>query len=195
VPKTSKGSARRERILEVARHVLAEEGVDGFVLRGIAERAGVALGNLQYYFPTRVDLLDAVVRAELDGDLRAMDDAAAGAGASDLDDVLARIVRSLLLRWTGASHSIYLSAGAIALHDADTAAVVDAVWGAFYGAIETAVRAADPTAAATEVRLRGAMITALLDGASLQRLSAVDLDPDDLVERICQQVVAIARGS
>jgi AcrR family transcriptional regulator len=195
VPETSKGSARRERILDVARHVLAEEGVDGFVLRGIAERAGVALGNLQYYFPTRVDLLAAVVGAELDGDLRAIDDAAAGDGASGPEDVLAQIVRSLLLRWTGASHSIYLSAGAIALHDADTAAVVDAVWGAFYGAIETAVHAADPTAAGAEVRLRAVTITALLDGASLQRLSAVELDPDDFVERVCRQVVAIARGS
>ena len=59
-----KGEQRRQDILACARTLLVEDGYDGFVLREVAARVGVTLGNLQYYFATRDDLLEAVIRAE-----------------------------------------------------------------------------------------------------------------------------------
>ena len=47
----TRGEASRLRILDMARDVLATEGLDRFALRDIAKRAGMRLGNLQYYFP------------------------------------------------------------------------------------------------------------------------------------------------
>ena len=60
----SKGEHRRADILAVARRVLVGGGYDRFVLRESAGRVGVMLGNLQYYYATRDDLLEAVIRAE-----------------------------------------------------------------------------------------------------------------------------------
>jgi len=64
-----RGEASRTRILATARDTLATRGLEGFVMREIAKRAVMQLGNLQYYFPTRGDLLEAVIRTEFEHNL------------------------------------------------------------------------------------------------------------------------------
>ena len=52
------GSASaREQIVRAAAESLLENGYAGTSVRSIASRAGVAIGNLQYYFPTKSELL------------------------------------------------------------------------------------------------------------------------------------------
>src|SRR5579875_202030 len=54
----SNGSAGvREQIVRAAAESLLENGYAGTSVRVIASRAGVAIGNLQYYFPTKSELL------------------------------------------------------------------------------------------------------------------------------------------
>lgn len=47
----------RETIVRAAAESLLENGYAGTSVRAIASRAGVAIGNLQYYFPTKSELL------------------------------------------------------------------------------------------------------------------------------------------
>src|SRR6202022_4796040 len=47
----------REQIVRAAAESLLESGYAGPRVRPIASRAGVAIGNLQYYFPTKSELL------------------------------------------------------------------------------------------------------------------------------------------
>ena len=47
----------REQIVRAAAESLLESGYAGTSVRTIAARAGVAIGNLQYYFPTKSELL------------------------------------------------------------------------------------------------------------------------------------------
>jgi AcrR family transcriptional regulator len=60
-----KGDAKRQEILDTAKKMLLEGGVEAFVLRDVAERLGITHGNLQYYFRTRQDLLVAIFDQEL----------------------------------------------------------------------------------------------------------------------------------
>jgi AcrR family transcriptional regulator len=57
-----RADARRNRdeLLDVARQVIADEGVDAS-LRDIARRAGVGIGTLYRHFPTREALLAAII--------------------------------------------------------------------------------------------------------------------------------------
>lgn len=190
---TAKGSTRRRAILEVARREIVDHGIDGLVLRRVADEADVALGNLQYYFPTRSALVEAVVRTEAAADLDIIADATT-AGA-DPATSLRRIVTDLLRRWMGEPRAVYLSAGSVALHDAALAAVLDEVWSAFYDAITAVIGALDPSADPTEVRARSVTITALVDGASLQRPRVFDIDADGFVDRIATLAVEIAARS
>src|SRR5207248_10095632 len=47
----------RELIVRAAAESLLESGYAGTSVRSIASRAGVAIGNLQYYFPSKSELL------------------------------------------------------------------------------------------------------------------------------------------
>jgi AcrR family transcriptional regulator len=53
----SRSRQRREAVIDAAMSVLIEEGAGGFSVRKVAERASIRIGNLQYYFPTRADLM------------------------------------------------------------------------------------------------------------------------------------------
>ena len=51
------GLSAKEQIVRAAAESLLENGYAGTSVRSIASRAGVAIGNLQYYFPTKSELL------------------------------------------------------------------------------------------------------------------------------------------
>jgi AcrR family transcriptional regulator len=54
---TEAAPGAREQIVRAAAESLLENGYAGTSVRAIASRAGVAIGNLQYYFPTKSELL------------------------------------------------------------------------------------------------------------------------------------------
>jgi AcrR family transcriptional regulator len=58
---THSGKATATRILEVARELLMTEGAGELSMRNIAKRAGLHLNNVQYYFPKRDDLVQALI--------------------------------------------------------------------------------------------------------------------------------------
>lgn len=64
---------RRQTILEAALATLREEGYSGFTQPRVAKRAGVRQSHLTYYFPTRLELIEAVARAAVNGQLDALD--------------------------------------------------------------------------------------------------------------------------
>lgn len=57
----SKGEQSRARIVEAAQQLFYEKGVNASSVGDVADAAGVLKGNLSYYFPTKTDLLQAVV--------------------------------------------------------------------------------------------------------------------------------------
>jgi AcrR family transcriptional regulator len=67
-----KAVARREHILETALKLFARHGFDGTSTKQIAQAAGIAEGLIFHYFPTKDDLLNAVLetRHSFIGELR-----------------------------------------------------------------------------------------------------------------------------
>ncbi|MEY8200808.1 MAG: TetR/AcrR family transcriptional regulator [Colwellia sp.] len=57
----TKGERRIKLILEAAEQLLIDNGYNNFSMRKVAAKAGVSVGNLQYYFPTKDKLLEAVL--------------------------------------------------------------------------------------------------------------------------------------
>lgn len=56
----TKGQIRRQQIIDAAKQTLIEGGANSLVLRDVADQIGITHGNLQYYFPTKNDLLIAI---------------------------------------------------------------------------------------------------------------------------------------
>ena len=57
----AQGARTRERILDAARGVLAERGLDGFTTRSVAARANVSHGMVHYHFRDKRDLVLALL--------------------------------------------------------------------------------------------------------------------------------------
>ncbi|MQA95853.1 MAG: TetR family transcriptional regulator [Streptosporangiales bacterium] len=65
-PRSRSQTQRRKRIVQAAAALASRGGVEAMQMRTVAERAGVALGTLYRYFPSKMDLVVAVVAEELD---------------------------------------------------------------------------------------------------------------------------------
>ncbi|MEM8772667.1 MAG: TetR/AcrR family transcriptional regulator [Pseudomonadota bacterium] len=59
--KTAKSSETIQRILAASMRVFITSGHEGLSLRKVAEEAGMAVGNLNYHFPTKKSLLNATL--------------------------------------------------------------------------------------------------------------------------------------
>ena len=58
---TRRGGRRTAaRLLQAAQEMLGQDNFERFSLRAVADRAGVSLANLQYYYPKREDLARAL---------------------------------------------------------------------------------------------------------------------------------------
>ncbi len=57
------GVTTLEQILRAAENVLVEKGHAALTLRSVAEACGLQVGNLSYYFPTKRDLVKALLQS------------------------------------------------------------------------------------------------------------------------------------
>lgn len=62
-PGSERNEGKRERLVEGARRVFHQQGVQRTTLADIAEAASVPIGNVYYYFKTKDELVDEVIDA------------------------------------------------------------------------------------------------------------------------------------
>jgi AcrR family transcriptional regulator len=190
---TSKGLQRREQILAVARKLLVEEGFNGFVLREIAARSGMTIGNLQYYFRTRDLLLEAVTRTAAFDDLEALE--ATMKNGRQGKAQLRELTSVLLHRWLGDSDKIYAAASFLSHSQPTFRSMLADLYSQLYEHLILILKELQPRAHRQTLLDKARLITALLDGAVIQlRHDAVPTTPGaraHFIEDVCAQVVAI----
>ena len=89
----SDSAGTRVRILDAAALVAHEAGPANLSLDAVAERAGISKGGLLYHFPTKQDLLKALVERHLAA-IEAAVEVAPGGGACEGNDVALGLLRS-----------------------------------------------------------------------------------------------------
>jgi AcrR family transcriptional regulator len=194
----SKGERRRLEVLSLARRQVLESGLERLTLRSLAEALGMTLGNLQYYFPSRDDLLEAILRSEAATDLEAFRSVVASGsdGSADPAEDLRTAVVALAGRWYALNGSVYLPIAVRAIHDARFVDVIREIWESFYAELTPLVRRLDLTASPTEARSRAMLIVMLLDGSSIQSYAASGrLSRPAMTAELARTAVQIARGS
>jgi AcrR family transcriptional regulator len=98
---TERSDARlnRERILEAAFDVITEKGISAEV-KEIADRAGVGIGTIYRNFPTKDDLVVAILSDMLDATERVLDTAVETRDPADAMAAYVRGIFSVLPRFT-----------------------------------------------------------------------------------------------
>ncbi|MET8676611.1 TetR/AcrR family transcriptional regulator [Streptomyces sp. NPDC004647] len=176
---TRQGSIRRTSLLDAAEAVLVAKGNADASLRAIAGEAGVRVGHLQHYFPTRADLIKAVLERALDRSLERLadttglritrDDPSAietHEGPANPADVVAVVLAEQedpqLVR-------LYVEVWALAARDDDIAAVVREFYRKYVTHVETFVQQGRPDWSGEFCRARAETFVALVEGAALMR--------------------------
>jgi AcrR family transcriptional regulator len=178
--RSSKGEQRRAGIVTLARAMLVEAGPDAFVLREVAKRAGIRLGNLQYYFATREALLATVVEAEAAEDLEVLRGAVAARAAPEAQ--LQAFCHAIIDRWLGESGRVFVALLALAQQNPLFAALHAQVYRNFHAALEPILRGLDAQAPPNEIATRAMLVTALIDGIAGAVAGSPGLDAQALAD-------------
>jgi len=156
------GTARE--ILEAAEELLTSEGVARFSMRAIANRVGVSLASLQYYYATRTELL------------RAFFDFKAACYVAQLEEQLERLVKNpeAGLRSTvrfllddstcETTGVLYTQLWALACHDEEARAALDAHMRLYVKFFELLVARINPTLRAPQVLRRAVALVSMIEG-------------------------------
>ena len=169
---TTKGQKRREEIISFARQRLISSGQDAVVLREIADEMGSSLGNIQYYFRTRWDLVAAVVANDISAGIE--DAVAAGAQGSP-DEKLKRFCEVLLARWGEDAVVMWSGMWFFRHHYEEVQELMEVVYRLFYAALIEIIGEICPEDSKGVLKRKAMMVTSLLDGASLQPAPHKDL--------------------
>lgn len=165
-PKRTKGHRRKAEIIALARDLLVREGYDHFVLRTIAERAEIKLGNLQYYFPTREDLLETVGEEEFFRGLQIVNE------ATHLDatpeDKLVHMVSRLVGDWQQTGGRVYAVIAMLALHHERFQRLHESQYRLFYKSVAKLLQGLVPKASDDALLHKARLVTTLMDGALFQ---------------------------
>lgn len=162
-----KGQETRQKIIDVGRTILVEEGYENFILRRVAAEAKIKPGNLQYYFSSKKELLSAVLLSEISRykDIYAQF-ADRGKGARDVTDaVVDFLIKEIRLKSTT---NIWYVVWAQSAHDEDLAKVMDEWYLEYMGSLRELFKAAVPGLSDRRAGHAASLLTALMDGLTNQ---------------------------
>lgn len=183
-----KGQERSEAILDAAEGLLVEAGHAALTLRGVAQRAGIRLGNLQYYFTTREELVRALLARVLERATARVEArmGTAGAPAEALDEAVETLLEE---QRDPTSYRLVYDLWALAAREPAIAVELQAFYARYTDAVAELLRKVAPELSRAEARARGELLVALLEGLSLFRSGTVGA-PDRKVEAELKRVVS-----
>lgn len=95
MPRQARSRALVEAILDATARILVEDGFTRTTTNRVAERAGVSIGSLYQYFPSREALVAAVARRHSE-QLKTMLEASLADGSSDLRTAIEAMLEAIL---------------------------------------------------------------------------------------------------
>ncbi|BAK65467.1 putative TetR family transcriptional regulator [Sphingobium sp. SYK-6] len=112
-PRQSRAQATVDAILEATAHILAKRGYDGMTTNHVAERAGVSIGSLYQYYPSKESLVAALLQKNAEDNLRTLQQAIDRAAGLPLVQALEVLIDDFLeLHATNPQHHAVLIDGA-----------------------------------------------------------------------------------
>lgn len=91
-PRQARSKVLYDALIEATQRLLASEGLDAVTTNRVAELAGVSIGSLYQYFPSREALIAAVIDRKLEQDLIELTPLVRGLLDVELDAALAGLV-------------------------------------------------------------------------------------------------------
>lgn len=162
----AKGRLRAADILDAAIDVLIENGYHQFSLRRVAEAAGVRLGNLQHYYPSKDALLQAMLDRMIDGYLARFERIL----ARELDPeasfraLVECVMRDLNKRRTTV---FFPELWSLANHEPQVTRFMEQMYARYRQVLEQAIARLNPALDATQARRLALFVSASIEGHTM----------------------------
>lgn len=163
----AKGEGRIRQILQVARMLFATEGYSGFTMRAVAGRVGMKLGNLQHYYKTREQLLQAVlehVMFSYDGHYLRLPGAQNGSTQKRFIAIIRFLIEDLKNPLTSGT---FMELWALAERNKFAAEIMDKMYTHHRENIAALLKGVNPRLTAKERARRAALIATQIEGLNL----------------------------
>lgn len=168
----SDGSTQRQHILRTALSLMAQQGVDGTSMRTLAAATGLNVASLYHYFPSKRDLLVAVLeeRGLVENLATASRPSLSQDTAANVGDLLFDILRSML----DVEDFIRLMLGEVMRGDETASAVGTELFDATQASLEHWLGDHDPPLCpAGDVAAMARMLRSLLVGLFVEHVAGV----------------------
>lgn len=173
---------RSAEVLRAAREVLVEEGYAALTTRKIAQRLGMRQSNVQYYFPSKTELVRALFEQAI-----AEDRPAGGptpGHSSPLERMLASVDDFVAKHHDLKQQTFLRELWALSAHDPEVAAVMSSFYRRWIEIVARNVLATTPALGRHRAEQRALLVISLVDGLSLFHGAAgVDHRARDGIER------------
>jgi AcrR family transcriptional regulator len=168
---TEKGLGRAQDILQAARALLAEEGYAGLSMRRVAQAAGMSLSNVQHYYGSKDQLLEALLLTTMDTFQARMDGiAAAMSERSQMERFLSTVDMFLEEITDPVIHALFFEIWALASRNAFASNLMDKMLGRERKTVYKLIRGLNPAISDDETMQRAILMVAQIEGLMLFRL-------------------------
>ncbi|MDO8422092.1 MAG: TetR/AcrR family transcriptional regulator [Parvibaculum sp.] len=194
IPAQARSRERLAHVLLIAEQIIISDGYAALTMRKLADQCGIALGNLQYYFPTKSDLVEAVVDGICERHASSLTGRPAIKGKPE--DTFRMSLHYLLEDVRKPAGSIlFWEIWALAAHDKGANTAITKLHQRELDLIAFGITRLNPDLTSRTVRLRAQIIMSTIEGSSLLIGSGRPQarTPGPLIDEIIETSLALAR--
>lgn len=193
---TERGRNAVTRILKCATDIFIAEGYGGLSMRKVAANAGIALSNLQHYFPGREDLFAALIRQTIAEYSQTYDGIQKETSLTP-EEKLEKVVRLLIEDdKQSRTQSLFFNIWALAQAHDFAREIMDEAYVVQRRMIADFVAAVNPGLPPQELACRAALITCQIDGllVLIPQRNRFPSDVRGIEDEAVRAILALARA-
>lgn len=165
--RSGKGQHTARAILLAAENLLIDEGYHNFSLRKVAAAAGLTLGNLQYYFPSKDSLLKAMLDNCIQRYLERFEVIRAEAG-QDPEAQFIALITEILRDLNSRSTTVFFpEVWSLANHDDHATEFMDAMYDRYRLVLIEVIAQLNPTLSPDQRRRLALFISSSIEGHTM----------------------------
>ena len=166
-PATGKGQNTALAILLAAEKLLIDEGYHNFSLRKVAASAGLTLGNLQYYFPSKDALIKAMLDNCIERYLELFEQIRSSAGTDPQEQFIA-LITGIIRDLNNKSTTVFFpEVWSLSNHDDHATEFMDAMYGRYRDVLIEVMALINPALSPDQLRRLAIFISASMEGHTI----------------------------
>ena len=165
---SQKGNQRIDQIMRAARDTLINRGYQGFTMRSVAADCGISVGNLNYYYANKADLLADLLDIALQGYFADFNAILAETDPALPEKALEKVMRFVMADLGTRDTTVFFpELWALANHDADASKRMHDMYRNYRRIYEQLIPRINPDLSPAEVRQVSLVISASIEGHTM----------------------------